>query len=90
MNEQSKRLGQQAGFYFDSTDGNFYTPAESQWINDEVTRLVELTVKECIKIIESQQVSMGNSAAGEMAAEWTMDALRDCRTEIREHFFGVV
>lgn len=86
MNEQSKLLAQQAGFHCDSTDGNFYTPVESRWINQEIHKLVELTVKECIKIIESQQVSVGNSAAGEMAAEWTMDALRDCRSDIREHF----
>lgn len=37
----------------------------------------------CIRIIEAHQVSVGNSAAGEMAAEWTMDALREIRDAIR-------
>ena len=33
--------------------------------------------------IEAYKVPVGNSAAGEMAAEWTMDALRDLRDAIR-------
>ena len=37
----------------------------------------------CVRIIESHQVPVGNSAAGEMAAEWTMDALREVRVAIR-------
>ena len=36
-----------------------------------------------IAIIESHQVPVGNSAAGEMAADWTMDALREIRDAIR-------
>ncbi len=37
---------------------------------------------EVIHIIEAYQVPVGNSAAGEMAAEWTMAALREIRDEI--------
>lgn len=37
----------------------------------------------CAKIIEAHQVPVGNSAAGELAAEWTMDALREIRAAIR-------
>lgn len=37
----------------------------------------------CIKIVEHYRVSVGNSAAGERAAEWTMDNLREVRDEIR-------
>lgn len=33
----------------------------------------------CIDIVESYRVPVGNSAAGEMAADWTMDALREIR-----------
>lgn len=36
----------------------------------------------CIDIIERYQVPTGNSAAGEMACEWTMNALRQIRDEI--------
>lgn len=36
----------------------------------------------CIQIVETYQVPVGNSAAGEMAAEWTMDALREVRDAI--------
>lgn len=37
----------------------------------------------CARIIEAHQVPVGNSAAGELAAEWTMDALREVRDAIR-------
>jgi hypothetical protein len=46
--------------------------------------LIRSVVRECIRIVETQKVSVGNSAAGELAAEWTMDALRQCREEIHE------
>ena len=36
-----------------------------------------------IALIEAYKVPVGNSAAGEMAAEWTMGALRDLRDAIR-------
>jgi hypothetical protein len=37
----------------------------------------------CVQIVAAYQVPVGNSAAGEMAAEWTMDALREVRDAIR-------
>lgn len=37
----------------------------------------------CIKVVEQYKVSVGNSRAGELAAEWTMDSLRDIRDEIK-------
>lgn len=36
----------------------------------------------CIAIVEKYKVPVGNSAAGEMACEWTMDALREIRDEM--------
>jgi hypothetical protein len=36
----------------------------------------------CIKIIEAHQIPVGNSPAGEMARDWTVDALKDIRDEI--------
>ena len=38
----------------------------------------------CIKIIEQYEIPCGISGAGEMAAEWTYDALLEIRDEIRE------
>ena len=37
----------------------------------------------CIGIIESHDIPVGNSAAGEMACEWTYDALKTIRDAIR-------
>ncbi len=37
----------------------------------------------CITLIEAHQIPVGNSAAGEMARDWTYDALREIRDEIR-------
>jgi hypothetical protein len=36
-----------------------------------------------IKIIEEYRIPVGNSSAGEMACEWTYDALKEIRDEIR-------
>ena len=37
----------------------------------------------CIDIIETYRIPVGNSAAGEMACEWTYDALHEIRDDIR-------
>ena len=37
----------------------------------------------CIGIIESHHIPVGNSATGEMACEWTYDALKTIRAAIR-------
>ena len=37
-----------------------------------------------IKIIEEYRIPVGNSSAGEMACEWTYDALQRIRDEINE------
>lgn len=42
-----------------------------------------LARQRCVQIVETYKVPVGNSAAGEMAAEWTMDALREIRDVIR-------
>lgn len=41
-------------------------------------------LKNSINVVESYRVSVGNSASGERAAEWTMENLREVREEIRE------
>lgn len=37
----------------------------------------------CINIVETYRIPVGNSSAGEMACEWTYDALKEIRDEMR-------
>lgn len=49
-------------------------------------KFAELIVGECIDKIETYRIPVGNSAAGELACEWTYDALKEIRDDIKEHF----
>ena len=49
----------------------------------EIAAAVEAEREAVLALIEAYKVPVGNSAAGEMACEWTMDALRDLRDAIR-------
>jgi hypothetical protein len=49
-------------------------------------KFAELIVAECIDKIETHRIPVGNSAAGEMACEWTYSALMEISDEIKEHF----
>ena len=53
---------------------------------DHIEKFAELIVAECIDKIETYRIPVGNSAAGEMACEWTYDALKEIRNAIKEHF----
>jgi len=53
---------------------------------ENLEKFAELIVRECIDKIESHRIPVGNSAAGEMACEWTYAALIEIRDEIKEHF----
>ena len=56
-------------------------------ISDEFCiKFAQLIVRECIDKIETYRIPVGNSAAGEMACEWTYSALMEIRDEIKEHF----
>ena len=46
----------------------------------------ELIVRECIDKIETHRIPVGNSAAGEMACEWTYAALKEIRDDIKQDF----
>ena len=64
----------------------------NDWVNigpvqrAALEEFTELVVRNCVEIVETQRVPVGNSAAGETAARLTMLALRDTRDEIKEHF----
>ena len=49
-------------------------------------KFAELIVRECLDKIETHRIPVGNSAAGEMACEWTYEALTEVRDEIKKHF----
>ena len=49
----------------------------------ETAAAVAKEMERCIGIIESHHIPVGNSAAGEMACEWTYDALKTIRAAIR-------
>lgn len=46
--------------------------------------LVAAEREACIKILEGYKIPCGNSSAGELAADWTLDALENIRESIRE------
>ena len=49
-------------------------------------RFAESIVKECLDKIETYRIPVGNSASGELACEWTYNALKEIRDDIKEHF----
>ena len=76
MNEQVKALVEAVG-----------TDTSGKWIStDKVSAIVEKVTQVCIDKIETYRIPVGNSAAGEMACEWTYDALKEIRDDIKEHF----
>lgn len=54
--------------------------------NNQVEKFAELIVQECLKKIETYEIPVGNSYSGELACEWTYDALKSIRNDIKEHF----
>ena len=85
MNERIKELAVQARKeYLKLPTG--YSPEQVGMYQELMEKFAELIVRECIEIIEAQQVPIRPSPSGEIAARWAMDALRECRDEIKEHF----
>ncbi len=80
MNERIRELAQRATTYIDPSANDGVC-----WDFDK-EKFAELIVRECIDKIETYRIPVGNSAAGEMACEWTNDALKEIRDEIKEHF----
>ena len=76
MNERIKELAHEAGLPTYNPEG----------IPTKLEKFAELIVRECLNKIETYQIPVGNSAAGEMACEWTYAALKEIRDEIKQHF----
>jgi hypothetical protein len=49
-------------------------------------KFAELVVRECIDKIETYRIPVGNSRSGELACEWTYNALKEIRDDIKETF----
>ena len=76
MNERIFELAEQATVWKDANHGYTF----------DKEKFARLIVRECIDKIETHRIPVGNSAAGEMACEWTYDALKEIRDEIKLHF----
>lgn len=81
MNEQIQKIAEQAGAKFPF--GGFIN-----YDQFDCEKFADLIVRECICEIETYQIPVGNSAAGEMTCEWTYDALKEIKANIKEHFEG--
>ena len=57
-----------------------YLPHQLRARDVEVARAV---LEAAAQVLTMHQIPVGNSAAGEMACEWTYDALKECRDAIR-------
>ena len=86
MNERIKDVCEQAKAYATESTKDFTGDEPVVWMDYYTERFTKLIVKECIDKIETYRIPVGNSAAGEMACEWTYDALKEIRDEIKEHF----
>lgn len=78
MNKRILKLFNEAGFN--------QLEMERLGIEGKFEKFTELIVQECIDKIETNRIPVGNSAAGEMACEWTYDALVTIRDDIKDHF----
>lgn len=81
MNERIRELAEQAYKEVIKNTPSFLVTKESY-----EQKFAELIVRECLDKIETYQIPVGNSAAGELACEWTYDALKEIRDDIKENF----
>ena len=80
MNKRIKELAEQAGLT--NTLGCFWQSGDNQL--ERFAELIRADERDaCVKAIEEYQIPIGNSPAGELAAEYTLNALKDIRDEIR-------
>jgi len=85
MTIRIRELVLEAGFVHYGEDQGFYNiPVPA--FNGRMEKFAELIVRECIDKIETYRIPVGNSAAGEMACEWTYSALHEIRDDIKETF----
>ena len=84
MNPRIKQLAGQAKFMAEETINKKIS--KNAELDAFAEKFAELIVQECLNKIETHRIPVGNSAAGEMACEWTYAALKEIRDEIKLHF----
>ena len=86
MNEQLVDLARQAGVLTDwgsdITEGRYTIGGTSKGME----KFTKLIIQRCIDEIETYRIPVGNSAAGELACDWTYAALKEIRDNIKERF----
>ena len=82
MNQRIKELAEQAGFQYIKDEGIGWAGNH----NASLPKFAELIVRECIDKIETYRIPVGNSRSGELACEWTYNALKEIRDDIKETF----
>lgn len=84
MNERIRELWNKAA----ESTAAFPSGQNNSWETQVnfIDKFAELIVRECIDKIETYRIPVGNSPAGELACEWTYDALKEIRDDIKEHF----
>lgn len=81
MNEAMPTIDWKARYGVELNNGE-----RMKWYAEWFDKFAELVVNDCIDKIETYRIPVGNSPAGEMACEWTYEALKEIRDEIKEHF----
>jgi hypothetical protein len=56
----------------------------TNFIDARLAEAYEQGKSDSIRVIEAHKIPLGNSVSGELAAEWTLDALHEIRAEIRK------
>ena len=64
------------------------SPRYVNWVDelypaDQLAAAIAIERERCLEIVETHRIPVGNSAAGEMACEWTYDALKTIAAAIR-------
>ena len=86
MNQQKiKELKEQS--YIEEVEYDIYRGHAPYYVNVfSEEKFAELIIQECINKIESYRIPCGNSPSGELACEYTYDALKSIRDDIKETF----
>ena len=61
----------------------FYIMMSSDTLRARDLEVARAVLEGAAKVLTHYQIPVGNSAAGELACEWTYDALKECRDNIR-------
>jgi hypothetical protein len=60
-----------------------YTDRQTEDIRARDLEVARLVLEGAAYVLTVHQIPVGNSAAGELACQWTYDALKECRDTIR-------